>query len=89
MDVDHFLHGAAYLQSSGRPRDSMCASCAFRETSSVHPTDFIRSELLLLCSDLDDFICHTPDLDGSNPSCSAFHRLFRGSCETVELGCVS
>lgn len=86
MDVDHFLHGADYPHSSGKPRDTMCASCAFRAASQVHPTDFTLSELLRLCDELDDFVCHTPDLDGSNPSCSAFHRMFRGSCKSVKSG---
>jgi len=89
MDADHFLYGADYPHSSGKPRDRMCASCAFRATSPVHPADFARSELLVLCSELDDFVCHTPDEDGSNPSCAAFHRLFRGSGRPAELGCNS
>ncbi len=77
MDESHFLHGAEYRDHTGVARLDMCATCAFRPGSGVRPTDFNEAEFIKLCAGLDDFVCHTPNPDGSNPSCAVFHRLFK------------
>lgn len=73
MSTD-FICGGEYSNTTGVPRKTCCATCAFREgpgtvrSPGVEPADvWAQTELC------DDFICHTPNDDGTYPSCAGWH----------------
>ena len=69
-----FLHGADYPNTTGIPRDSCCASCAFRTgPGTVRPDGTLPDDVWWETSGCDDFVCHVQNEDGSYPSCAGWH----------------
>lgn len=69
-----YLCGADYPGTTGVPRRTCCASCAFREGhGTVRKDDETPEYVWLQTSQCSDFICHTADADGTYPSCAGWH----------------
>lgn len=73
MSVD-FESGGDYPNATGLVRKQCCGTCAFREgPGTVRPAGIEPEDVWLQTETCDDFICHTPNDDGSHPSCAGWH----------------
>lgn len=83
MSVD-FQSGGEYAGTTGVPRRTCCRTCAFRQgPGTVRPPDMEPADVWQQTELCDDFICHTPNDDGTYPSCAAWH-AWRGEHQHQE-----
>lgn len=77
-----FLQGSLYdeQKTTGAPRAVCCSTCAFRAgPGTVRPDGVEPADVFAQTDTCDDFICHTPDEDGSHPSCPGWRAWMSSS----------
>lgn len=78
--ADFFTQGSLYPdeQLTQVPRQSCCGTCAFKAgLGTVRPEGVTPEDVWAETDTCDDFICHTPNADGTYPSCAGWHAFKR------------
>jgi hypothetical protein len=71
---------------SGRACKKMCKSCAFStDASTVRPAGLTIAQLEEDALDYDDFICHSPNSEGTHDTCRGWIALMKREGYTQTL----